>query len=223
MEVVIERRFQGIEGMAQGGHVAGLVASLLGGDLAVSFRSPCPLDTPLHLDGTRLLHGDTVVLEAEPAGELPEPPPFVHPEEAEEARQRVESTTHVQAISTCFSCGTGPDSFRVHAGPVDGVRWYASPVTHPRWTGPGNVVEHRFLWAPIDCAAGWRVSVGDRPAVTARLQVTVHADVAPGTPLVVVADADPDWDGRKRAARSAIYTSDGGLVASSGSLWVALA
>lgn len=223
--MLIERRFQGIEGMAQGGHLAGMVTALQGPDLGVVFRAPCPLDTELVLDGSRLLAGDTVILETVPAAGTPAPPPFVDPAAAMRARRRAEGETHIQAVSTCFSCGTGPGSFRVHAGPVEGSDLYASPLTHPEWAGRDGVVEHRFLWAPIDCAAGWRVSIGDggRPAVTGRLEVSVHIDVAPGTPLVVVADADPEWDGRKRSARSAIYTADGALVASSGSVWVALA
>jgi hypothetical protein len=52
--------------------------------------------------------------------------------------------------------------------------------------------------------------------------VRVHADVRPGDRLVVVADAQPDWDGRKKRARSAIYTEDGSLVAASESLWIAV-
>ncbi|HSJ27770.1 MAG TPA: hypothetical protein VLB67_06120 [Acidimicrobiia bacterium] len=230
MQISVPRRFQGIEGMAQGGHLAGLVAERLPGPVTVSFRAPCPLETTLEVvmaDGAaRVSHDTTLILEA-----APDPSPFGHPppavtwEEAEAARRWAESQTPGQVISTCFSCGTGSDSLRVHAGRVTGTDLYASPLVFPEWTAPQGSVSQRFLWAPIDCAAGWRVSVGDdpaRPAVTGRLRVQIHQEVVPGEPLVVVAAADPSWQGRKRRARSAIRRTDGSLVASSESLWIAL-
>lgn len=228
MQITVERRFQGIEGIAQGGHLAGMVASSIDDDIAIAFRSPCPLETPLtleQLDGRHQLRWeDTVVLEAVPDDSTPEPPDFVAWEAAVIARDWAENQTHVQAVTTCFSCGSGPDTLRVHAGTVVGTSLYASPLVLPPWTAIDGIVERRFLWAPIDCAAGWRVSIGkdSRPALTGRLRVTVHCDVSPGEPLVVVADADTNWDGRKRTARSAIYRVDGSLVAASVSLWIAL-
>jgi hypothetical protein len=229
MQLTIASRFQGIEGMAQGGHVAGVVASAIGSDVAVTFRSPCPLDSPLdlveHEDGYRLLHGSRVILEAEPDVTTPVAPPPVSYAAAEAARRWAESQPMGMQVSTCFSCGDGPDAFLVHAGRVEGSDLYATPLNHPGWAAPDGPVEHRFLWAPIDCAAGWRVALGagGRPAVTGRLKVRVHTDVAAGSPLVVVADAEPGWSGRKRRARSAIYADDGSLVASSESLWIAVA
>jgi hypothetical protein len=228
MQVTIPRRFQGIEGMAQGGHVAGLVSSLLDHEVAISFRSPCPLEVPLVVqeDGEhhRLLHGDLVVLDAEPDDFVPEPLPFVSWAEAEAARAWAETQSWLQNVSTCFSCGSGPESLRVHAGRVNQSGIYASPFVHPPWMANGRYVEHRFLWAPIDCAAGWRVAVGEdaRPAVTGRSRVAVHHDVEAGEPLVVVADAEAAWDGRKRRARSAIFAADGTPVATSESLWIAI-
>ena len=224
MQITVPRRFQGIDGIAQGGHVAGLVASHVGGAISVTFRNPCPLDRPLQLVDGRLVDGDTVILETSAATDISRPPPFVTWSDAVDAREWAESQPSIPRISSCFSCGSAPDSLRVHAGRVDGTTLYATPLVHPSWAAPDGRVEHRFLWAPIDCAAGWRVSLDDRarPAVTGRIQVEVHLDVDAGTPLVVVADADPEWDGRKRRARSAIYRDDGTLVASAESLWIAL-
>ncbi len=228
MRLTIPRQFQGIEGMAQGGHVAGLVAAKLGMEVAVTFRAPCPLETPLVLEPTSDRHvltdGDTVILEAIEEDSSPPPPPAIDLAAAEEARQWAETRFTTLNVSTCFSCGTGPGTLGVHAGEVDGASVYASPLTHPAWAGTNGTVEHRFLWAPIDCAAGWRVAFDEwsRPAVTGRLRVKVHTEVVPGQTLIVVADADAEWQGRKRKARSAIYGTDGALVASSESLWIAL-
>ncbi|MEX2425108.1 MAG: hypothetical protein WD990_14150 [Acidimicrobiia bacterium] len=224
MQITVPRRFQGIDGIAQGGHVAGLVAGHLDIPVAITFRNPCPLDRPLDLiDGT-LLDDATVILEAGPAGDIADAPDFVPWDDAVRAREWAERQPSIPRVSHCFSCGSAPDSLQVHAGRVDGTSIYATPLVHPPWTAAEGTIEHRFLWAPIDCAAGWRVSLDDqsRPAVTGRLQVAVHANVEAGTRLVVVADADPEWTGRKRNARSAIYRDDGQLVASAESLWIAL-
>ncbi len=58
--------------------------------------------------------------------------------------------------------------------------------------------------------------------MTGSLAVEIVAAPEPGTDLVVVAEADPEWDGRRRRARSAIHTGDGALVARSESVWIAL-
>lgn len=224
MQITVPQRFQGIDGIAQGGHIAGLVAGHLGDAVAITFRNPCPLDRPLDLIDGRLLDGDTVILESAPAGDISAAPDFVAWSDAVAAREWAEHQPGIPRVSHCFSCGSDPASLRVHAGRVDGSGIFATPLTHPRWTAPEGTVEHRFLWAPVDCAAGWRVSLDDRarPAVTGRLQVTVRTEVEPGTRLVVVADAEPEWNGRKRRARSAIYRDDGELVAAAESLWIAL-
>ena len=224
MQITVPRRFQGIDGIAQGGHIAGLVAGHLDGAVEITFRNPCPLDRPLHLIDGRLVDGETVILESGPADGVPWAPDFVPWSDAVAAREWAERQPSIPRVSHCFSCGSDPESFRVHAGRVAGTTIYASPLVHPRWTAPDGHVEHRFLWAPADCAAGWRVSLDDRarPAVTGQIQVVVHADVEAGTRLVVVADADPEWNGRKRRAWSAIYRADGDLVASAETVWIAL-
>ncbi|MEX2655486.1 MAG: hypothetical protein WD532_10730 [Acidimicrobiia bacterium] len=228
MQITIPRRFEGIEGMAQGGHLAGLVAQTLEADIAVRFRRPCPLDTPLELeangDGHVLTHGDTTILEASVADDhLPAAPPPVTMRDAEEGRRWAEDQAFAQNIRTCFSCGDSSHSLKVHAGLIDGSDLAASPFTYPEWMAPDGVVEPRFVWAPIDCAAGWRVSLGpnSRPAVTGGLRVTITDLPRPGEPLIAVASAG-DWTGRTRSARSAIYREDGGLIAAAESIWVAI-
>ena len=224
MQITVPSRFQGIDGIAQGGHIAGLVAGHLDGAVVITFRNPCPLDRPLQLVDGRLVDGETVILESAPAEDISGAPDFVPWSDAVAAREWAERQPGIPRVSHCFSCGSDPESLRVHAGLVDGTTRYATPLIYPPWTAPEGTVEHRFLWAPIDCAAGWRVSLDEqaRPAVTGRLQVEVHTEVEAGPRLVVVADADPEWDGRKRRARSAIYRESGDLVASAESLWIAL-
>ncbi|MFP5331976.1 MAG: PaaI family thioesterase [Acidimicrobiia bacterium] len=227
MQITIPRRFQGIEGIAQGGHLAGLVAQTLDAEIAVRFRRPCPLDTPLTLDaggaGHVLRDGEATILEVAGDDRRPNPPPPVSLEQAEMGRQWAERQPFAQNIRTCFSCGDSSHSFGVHAGLVDGAAIAATPFTYPTWTVSGGRVEPRFVWAPIDCAAGWRVALGEdgRPAVTGQLRVSIVSPPLAGEPLIAVAAAE-QWEGRTRAARSAIYRPDGELVASADSIWVAV-
>ncbi|MDX1448266.1 MAG: hypothetical protein R3246_04300 [Acidimicrobiia bacterium] len=227
MQITIEPRFQGIEGMAQGGHLAGLISQMSGRELTVRFRRPCPLGRTLDLieaDGVvRLMDGDLVVLEGWTADPVADPPPPVSLDAAQDGRRWAESQAFAQRITTCFSCGDSAHSFGVHAGRIEGTDLAATPFSYPEWTAPEGLVESRFLWAPIDCAAGWRVTLGDtgRPAVTGELRVQVHERPRPGETLIAGATAD-EWTGRTRRARSGIYRPDGQLLAASESVWVAV-
>jgi hypothetical protein len=226
--LTIDSRFQGIRGIGQGGHFAGLLAEQRSRPTRVWFRAPIPLDHPLRVDDrdSKLVvsHGETEIAHAEDATVESAPPDAVSLDQAERGR-RWAVGRHFARVESCFSCGMGPESLRVHAGKV-GTGPFATPFTPPLWTaGPHGTVRDRFLWAPLDCAAGWRVSLDEprRLAVTGWLSAEVVAPVGPGTPLVVVADADGAWSGRKRMARSAIYTADGALVARAESLWISVA
>ena len=75
----------------------------------------------------------------------------------------------------------------------------------------------------VDCAPGYPVAFGNpepRFAFTGWITVDVRSEIEPGQPAIVVATAAP-WDGRKRFAKSALWTADGTLVALSESLWIA--
>ncbi|HEY5685354.1 MAG TPA: hypothetical protein VIY70_08290 [Acidimicrobiia bacterium] len=225
--ISIDPRFQGISGIGQGGHFAGLLAERRRAGTRVWFRAPIPLGRRLNLDerGATLVvrDGATEIALAENASVEADPPPFVSLAAAEKGRSWAVGR-HLPRVEGCFSCGMGPESLRIHAGRVD-EELYATPYTPPAWTaGPDGTVLDRFLWAPIDCAAGWRVSLDEpqRPAVTGWLTAEIATAVTPGTPLVVVATAEDGWTGRKRMASSAVYTGDGTLVAKSESLWIAL-
>ena len=62
--LVIDRRFNGPPGSANGGYTCGLLATAAGLDAAeVTLRLPPPLARPLAFDGKRLLDGDALVAE----------------------------------------------------------------------------------------------------------------------------------------------------------------
>lgn len=222
--MIVEGRFQGLEGMGQGGYLGGLIAETRTGPIEVSYRSPIPLDVPLSLRGNsaevEIVASDVLIATARSANLHGPFPSAVSAEVAERARSYSESEE--MFVTTCFSCGTTPGGFRIHPGPVNGDgSAYATPFRPPAWTAPEGFVQLRYLWAPLDCAAGWRVSAGgERMAVTGALSVEQLRPIEPERVYVIVADALEPWQGRKRRAASALYTADGELVARSDSLWI---
>jgi hypothetical protein len=224
--IVVESRFCGVAGMGQGGYLAGLVAGRRSGPYQIDFRNPIPLDSDMIPEttprGLRLVHDGKPIVEARPGEPVSRDPGFVSHDEAEQARLRAEENS-LEIVSSCFSCGTRPDTLRVHAGPVGDGR-FATPYVPPAWVAPDGVVEPSFVWAPLDCAAGWCLSwEPPRPrAVTGMLTLEILSDIHPLGDYVIVADSDGPWRTRTRRAWSAMYTTDGELVARSESLWVAL-
>jgi hypothetical protein len=193
----------------------------------VWFRSAIPLDVDLdvHTEGetTRVERDGTLVLESHPVDRLTEPLGSVSAAEAIAGRDWAERMGFPDLIAPCYSCGTRDGTLRTHPGRVgDGGIW-AAPISYPEWTATDGFVDPSHIWAVIDCAPGYPVAFGNpepRFAFTGWISVDVRAPVEPGRPAIVVATADP-WDGRKRSARSALWTEDGDLIALSESLWIA--
>jgi hypothetical protein len=214
--------------MGQGGYSAGVLAEAIGSTVTVRFHSPVPLDQPLrierHGDTTNLLSDGVAVLSAQPGSLQNAPPAPVEPAAAATGRRWAESR-FLEPARSCFSCGSGPDSLRIHAGQVDDSR-FATPFTPPPWVANADgEVRLPFVWAPLDCAAGWHVALDQsdpRLAVTGWLIVVQHRPLLVGRDYVVVTSTDPGWEGRKRGASSAIYDRDGALCASSSSLWISV-
>lgn len=228
----IDPRFQGIDGIAQGGYVAAILAGPLAARRRATFRAPTPVDADLTVERAgeeiRLRRDDELLVVSAPWEPAGAPPPPVSLDEAAAARERSEASGESLATG-CFSCGTGEESFRIHPGPVDGAGVFATPYRPPAWTaGEDGRVLAPFLWAPLDCTAGWRAIAPVEPggerraAMTGRLGVEIVEPPEAGADLVVVADADVAWEGRRRHARSAIYDTAGRLVARSESVWISL-
>src|SRR5262245_15371189 len=108
MELVIDPRFNGPAGSANGGYTCGLIADFVDGIAEVTLRSPPPLGRPLGVDrdGDRIVvrDGDAVIAEAVEASfelTIPEPP---SPEEATRASLGYPGFDE-HAFPTCFVCG----------------------------------------------------------------------------------------------------------------------
>jgi hypothetical protein len=218
-ELVIDPRFNGPEGSANGGYTCGLVAELLGGVAEVTLRSPPPLGRPLQVESVdgrvRVSDGDRLVAEAVPAEvelETPEPPAY---EEAERASARYPGFGE-HAFPTCFVCGPErehSDGLRIFAGPLGDGR-VASP-----WVVPDEV-EPAFVWAALDCPGAIAVGFPDR-GETLLGRFAARIDELPGArERCVVVGWPLGEEGRKLYAGTALYGEGGRPLAVARATWI---
>jgi len=228
----IPTRRQGQTGRGQGGFTSYLFATAIDEPVTIALRSAIPLETDLdvvHVDERWHLvdpsSPETVIMEATrwtPDYTATEP---VSVADAKIARGGFPLTEETHPAPHCLSCGLGPDSLRVHAGPMSDGRW-AAPLRIPA-PAEGEPIDHSLVWMAMDCCCGWFISHSSkqqRQAVTVQLAVDVYEPIEPETDYALVAwhgDYSPDWDGRKRGAAAAIFAADGRCVAQSRSFWVA--
>jgi hypothetical protein len=219
MELVIDPRFNGPVGSANGGYTCGLVADFLDGIAEVTLRRPPPLGRPLRVerDDRRIVvrDGDAVVAEAvEATFELPIPEPPTT-EEATSASSRYPGFDE-HAFPTCFVCGPDRevgDGLRIFAGPLrDGL------VVAP-WT-PTEVDRH-VVWAALDCPGAIAVGFPDRgETLLGRFSAVVEELPEVGEPCVVVGWSLGE-EGRKLYAGTALYGEGGRPLARARATWIA--
>jgi hypothetical protein len=215
VEIVIDRRFNGPPGSANGGYTCGLVAGLLGARSAeVTLRRPPPLGVPLRWDGVRLSDGDALVAEGQPAElELDVLPPPSW-EEAEQARPGFGGFRE-HAFPTCFVCGPARDE-------GDGLRIFAAPINGyvvAAWTPNESAPE--LVWASLDCPGAYALEwTGRSDMLLGRLHGRVDRVPDAGERCVVMG-WPLEWDGRKGFAGTALWSADrGDLVACAKATWI---
>lgn len=227
--LVLDPHFNGPPGTGHGGYVSGVLAGLLGANPAeVTLRLPPPLGRPLTVEreggGVQVYDGEAMVAEALPAEfeiEIPAPVSF---DEAEEASVGYPGLKH-HPFPTCLVCGPKrpPEGgFRIFGGPFgEGDRMAAAWVP-PAWAaGDNRLVRPEFVWAALDCPAGWslHVRMPGRNAVLGRLAARLVDPVAAGQRHVIVS-WPLGFDGRKGYAGSALFTEAGVLCAIARSTWI---
>jgi len=218
MELVIDPRFNGPAGSANGGYTCGLVADFVDGIAEVTLRRPPPLGRSLSVDRDErsvvVRDGDAVVAEAVAAPfelAIPEPPTI---DEAARASSRYPGFDE-HAFPTCFVCGPDRevgDGLRIFAGPLhDGL--VAAP-----WT-PTEVDRH-VVWAALDCPGAIAVGFPDRgETLLGRFSAFIDDLPEVGEKCVVLG-----WplgeEGRKLYAGTALYGDEGRPLARARATWI---
>lgn len=225
MEVVIDSRFCGPPESGNGGWVSGRVAEALATDahplVRVRLHSPPPLGRPLDLstegDGTaNLVDHEQLIASAETVDDFVwDAPPAVSWAAAEAAATAYEGQTE-HPFPTCFACGTGRtpgDGLRLRPGPVPGMEnTYAAPWQPTESTVP-------ITWAALDCPGGWSAGFAGRPMVLGTM--TARVDSVPTVCEQYVVVGEPrGQEGRKFFSASALYTTDGYLLARAEATWI---
>lgn len=219
MQITLPHRFRGPLTSANGGYACGRLAAFVDAPaVEVTLRLPPPLDRPLTVepdrDGARLLDGDLLVAEARPGSLDLDPPGPVSVAAAETARER-----HVRDwtpdFRECYVCGVREDGLEIRVGVVAGREpVHAAPL----------VLEEpapEIVWAAIDCPGAFAVAGDGRgDVVLGRMTARVDRVPDPGEQCVVTS-----WplglDGRKHFAGTALFASDGELLALARQIWIA--
>jgi hypothetical protein len=217
MELVIDRKFRGPTGSANGGYTCGVLASFMHGPAEVTLRLPPPLERPLEVltDGSlELRDGDQLVAEAATADlelDLPEPISF-----QEAAAAELPEGDRESVFPECFVCGWArEDGLGIHAGPVEG-----RDIVAATWTPGPDVISSEFVWAALDCPGAYTVDLGKRGyPVLGRLNARVEHLPHPGERCVVVGWSLGE-EGRKRYAGTAIFGEDQRLLGSARATWI---
>jgi hypothetical protein len=217
MELLIDRKFRGPTGSANGGYTCGLLASFLHGPAEVTLRLPPPLERPVEVateGALELRDGEAVVAEAAEAEldlDVPDPISF---EEAEAAA--LPEGDKESVFPECFVCGWArEDGLRIYAGPVVGGELVAAT-----WVPRDDVISSEFVWAALDCPGAYAVRFGERgDPVLGRLTAHVEHMPHPGERCVVMG-----WplgeDGRKLYAGTALFGADGRVLGSARATWI---
>ncbi len=233
--VVVAERFVGPPGAANGGYVAGLLASRLDGAGAVdvTLRRPVPLERELEVvepdgGGIALSDGDELLALAA----IAEDPdigavPAIGVMAARAAAQEPDEVRE-HPFPRCFGCGPGRDqneAVALHPGPVRGrhTLWataWTPPEALPH--GPDGALSAEMVWVALDCPSGSAtVPAGSPPHVLGRLHGRVDAPVHVGEEVVVIA-----WplghEGRKRWGASAIVGPGGDVRAVARATWISI-
>jgi hypothetical protein len=219
-EIVIERRFRGPTGSANGGYTCGLVAGFLDGPAEVTLRLPPPLDRPLAVerdgDGpVRVLDDGAVIAEARPTALELAPPPAPSFEDA--AAAALPEGDLESPFPECFVCGP-------HRATGDGLRIFAGPlhdsVVAASWVPVQPYTEPEFVWAALDCPGAYACGFGERGVlVLGRLAARVEALPQAGERCVVVGWPLGD-EGRKAFAGTALFGEGGRLLGVARATWI---
>lgn len=234
--VLLDRRFCGPPNSGNGGYTCGVAASPVGESAVVRLRLPPPLATPLHrrIDGE--VHelvddaGDVVATARPLDAELDVMAfPGADAVAAAVAAFDLDEYAASHPFDRCFTCGPARE-------PDDGLRIFpaalgSSATVVWRWTpsardeASDGLVNPAVMWAALDCPSGqaWMRHPTDPsgPVVLGELAARIFERARPGE-STVVAGWPVRSEGRRRVAGSAVWASDGRLLAVGAATWIVL-
>ncbi len=238
--VVIDAKFNGPDGSANGGYTCGLLAQYLDTDtVEVTLLKPPPLDSTLRIgykgevveltETEETFSSDTepsLVAIAKPS-ELSLVPPS--PPAWEQARQASQRYTGFKdhPFPHCFVCGPNrpkDDGLKIFAGPLDGQDDMVAAVWTPdNGLAQGGFVNPHYLWCALDCPGAFALDQGAKqPRVLGRLTARILSPLPVGKPAIVLG-----WSlgiqGRKAFAGTAIYDLHGKVCAVAKAVWITVA
>jgi hypothetical protein len=226
--IVVAQRFCGPPTSANGGYIAGLIASLASGTVTVRLLKPPPLGVELQVhdgaDGAiEVRQGDEPIASASP-GTLaltpPEPPTYF---EALAASARYAGFGN-NPFPTCFVCGPlrpRGDGLRIFAGVLPREeRTVAAPWVPDASLDQGDgKVRAEFMWAALDCPGFYAASADSRLMLLAEFTAHVDRRLHIDQPCCIVG-----WSisssGRKHEVGTALYDHDGEQCARARALWI---
>jgi hypothetical protein len=216
--IVIEERYCGPRGSANGGYASGALAAFLDGPAEATLKAPPPLGRPLEIvasDGAvAAFDGETLIATARPAAVAVDLPAIPDAAAVDEARQAYLADPQSAIFPYCFVCGPRRpegEGMRIFAGAIA-----ESPVNAGWWT-PGadladgdGLVRGEFLWAALDCPSafalrrtgGWCCSAASRPKSVAGRSRASACSPWPGRLARKAASSSPIPRCSTRMARS---------------------
>ena len=235
-QITIHQRFNGSPKSGHGGYVCGIVAGFIGSCAEVTLRSPTPLDLPLTVEKSengevRLSNAEVTIAEGHQAElhlDIPEPPTFEESASAAKAFPGFE--TH--PFPACFGCGherIEDNGLGIFSGPVHGSDVMAAPwFPDASLAGETGRVRPEFLWAALECPAGWTVHIQKidlfpegTNLLLGRFVAEIKEGLEPGQNCVTIG-----WpignDRRKLFGGSAIFSKSGELLAAGKGTWIAV-
>lgn len=242
MQIEVAERFCGPRTSGNGGYTCGLIAETLDrtdDGIATNFawsiklRLPPPLNRPMRLASVAgseyaLWDADARIAEAHWQA-MPE----LHmPRAVDAARAAAAEKSSLAGdggrFGHCFVCGS-------QRGVGDGLRLFAGPVADasPReggrlaaalWRPHASLLDNgrlarRFIWAALDCPGYFAVVEADEYLLLAQMTAVVHEQPPAGETLIVQSWPLPRA-GRSRLAGTALFGTDGRLLARGHTRWL---
>ncbi|MEQ8748984.1 MAG: hypothetical protein RIC52_04330 [Amphiplicatus sp.] len=225
--IVIDKRFCGPAGSANGGYASGALAAFIDGPAEVTLKAPPPLGARLAVerrgDGVVALSGETLVAEARPAGVAADLPPIPDAKAIDAARAEFHANPQSRIFPNCFVCGPRrDDGLRIFAGAA------STGVNADYWTpaddlaGPDGLIAPEFVWAALDCPSAFALRRTEGLCLLGRYAVDIARRPKPGERLTVIAWKERS-DGRKHFASSALVDENGEAAAIANALWIDVA